>query len=147
MRGAAYRHEGAVSFLQDDSWTILQAMGWAQLLLSHALVYGVWHPYKYVVTTFYKLLPPLFKLVEWVHTGFKVGDNVYMKYTFLHMAKSVLRLMAAEIDIRGRLSTRSPHVEGGGSETRARVLLQGFKTLIFWCAPVLLERHQAPGTV
>ena len=69
----------------------------------------------YVVTAFYKLLPPLFKLVESVHTCFKAGDNVYMKPTLHHMEKSVLGLVLVEKGIRGRLNTRLQYLEAGGS--------------------------------
>ena len=46
-----------------------------QLLLSHSLVYGVWHPYKYVVTT----VPATIQIgLTGSHTGFKVSNYVYM---------------------------------------------------------------------
>ena len=83
-----------------------------QLLISHPLVYGVWHPYNYAVTTVYRLYQPLFKLVEQVHTGFKFGDNVVLEPALLHMEKSVLGLVLAAKDVRGRLNRWSQRLEG-----------------------------------
>ena len=110
-----------------------------QLLISHPLVYGVWYPYKYVVTTVYRLFQPLFKLVERVHTGFKSGENVYSKRALLHMQKNVPGLVMAAKDVQGTLNSRLQHLEGGVRDRHARVLLQGLKTLMFSYAPLLLE--------
>ena len=110
-----------------------------QLLTSHPLVYGAWHPYKYAVTTVYKLFQPLFKLLERVHTGLKSGDNVYLKPTLLHMEKSVMGLVLAAKDVRGRLNTRLQHLEGGH-------LLIGPEAFENWytCAGLQLGWPQGP---
>ena len=52
-----------------------------------------------------------------VHTGFKVGDNMYLKIASLRMEKSIVGLVVVVKDIQGRMKTLLQYLEGGGGET------------------------------
>ena len=64
---------------------------------------------------------------------------MYLNLAVLHMEKSVLGLLPAAKDERGRLNTQLQYLEGGVQDRRARVFLQGLKTLIFSYAPTPLK--------
>ena len=55
-------------------------------------IYGVWHPYKHMITMLYRNFMPIICLIERVHTDFKEGDAVPTKVELLHMAKTILAL-------------------------------------------------------
>ena len=60
--------------------------------VSLPLIYGVWHPYKHMITLLYRSFMPLISLVEKIHTDFKVGDWVPTKVKCIHMEKTTLAL-------------------------------------------------------
>ena len=56
------------------------------------LIYGVWHPYKHMITMLYRNFMPIICRIERVHTDFKEGDVVPTKVKLLHMEKTILAL-------------------------------------------------------
>ena len=63
-------------------------MHWSSL----CLIYGVWHPYKHMITILYRNFMPIMFVTERVHTDFKEGDTVRTKVKPLHMKKTILAL-------------------------------------------------------
>ena len=116
-----------------------------QLLLSHPLVYGVWYPLKYVVTSVCRLFHALFTPVERVHHAFVAGDGVYSKPTVLHMPKSMLGLVLAAKDIQGQIDTHMKNLRYWGPEGRARALLRALSSLLFSYWPASAYWHLGEG--
>ena len=56
------------------------------------LIYGVWHPYKHMITMLYRNFMPIICLIEIVHTDFKEGDGVPTNVKILHMEKTIVAL-------------------------------------------------------
>ena len=52
------------------------------------LIYGVWHPYKHMITLLYQSFMPIISLVEKIHTDFKMRDQVPTKVKCIHMEKT-----------------------------------------------------------
>ena len=63
-------------------------MHWSSL----PLIYGVWHPYKHMISMLYRNFMPIICLIERVHTDFKEGDAVATKVKLLHMENTILAL-------------------------------------------------------
>ena len=55
---------------------------------SPPLIYGVWHPYKHMITMLYRNFVPMVCLMERVHTDVKEGDTLPTKGKLLHMEKT-----------------------------------------------------------
>ena len=59
---------------------------------SFPLIYGVWHPFKHMITMPYRNSVPIISLIERVHTDFKEGDSTPTKVKLLRMEKTILAL-------------------------------------------------------
>ena len=82
-------HYELLKYLYGHSYTSWNfQLHWA----SPPLIYGVWHPYKHMITMLYRNFMPIICLIERVHTDFKEGDAVPTKVKLLHMKKTILAL-------------------------------------------------------
>ena len=77
-----------------------------QFVLGHPLLYGVWHPYKYLVEIAQKAFAPIIKFVEqgW---DLKAGVVVPMKVKLRHMEKAIVGLFLATATNKARLDSTS----------------------------------------
>ena len=82
-------HYQLLKYLYGQSYTSWNfQLHWSSL----PLIYGVWHPYKHMITMLCRNFMPIICLIERVHTDFKEGDAALTKVKLLHMEKTILAL-------------------------------------------------------
>ena len=106
------------------------------------LIYGVWHPYKHMITMLYRNFMPIICLIKRGHTDFKEGDAVPTKVKLLHMEKTILALglnaatypprVQAKVDAFAVAAQNGPLTD---MQSKSKELLLGLKVLLKKCCP------------
>ena len=96
------RREDFLCIVQDVLRSYLRPQ--TTFFLGHALMYGVWHPYKYYVEMTYKAFIPFLQFFEqgW---DLKVGAMVPLKVKRRHMEKTIVGLLFASVANKARLDS------------------------------------------
>ena len=113
-------------------------MQWSSL----PLIYGVWHPYKHMITMLYRNFMPIICLIERVHTDFMEGDAISTKSKLLHMEKTILVLclnagtylprVQAKLDAFAVAAQNGPLKD---MQSKSKELLLGLKVLLMEYCP------------
>ena len=100
-------------------------------------MYGVWHPYKHMITMLYRNFMPTICLIERVHTDFNEGDAIPTKVKLLHMEKTMLALclnagtylprVQAKVDTFAVAAQNAPLTD---LQSKSKKLLLGLKVLL-----------------
>ena len=113
------------------SWNL--QLHWSRL----PLIYGVWHPYKHMITMLYHNVMPIMCLIERVHTDFKEGDAVPTKVKLLHIEKTILALFLNASTylprVRAKLDAFAVTAQNGpltDMYSKSKELLLGLKVLL-----------------
>ena len=101
------------------------------------LIYGVWHPYKHMITMLYRNFMPIMCFIARVHNNFKEGDAVPTKVKLLHMEKTILALclnagtylprVQAKLDACAVAAQNEPLTD---MQSKSKELLLGLKVLL-----------------
>ena len=82
-------HYELLKYLYGQSYTPWNfQLPWSSL----PLIYGVWHPYKHMITILYRNFMPIICMMGRVPTDLKEVDAVPTKVKLLHMEKTILAL-------------------------------------------------------
>ena len=113
-----------------------------QFLLGHPLLYGVFHPYKYLVELTHKAFAPIIKFLE--HGGdLKARAVVPMKVKLRHMEKTIVGLFLATAANKARLDSTtqvlmSNFADLSDAQRVGLKCLLALKALLFSYCPALL---------